>query len=523
MKLVTADTMRRLDRIAVRGYGIRGVILMENAGKGVADIVKRELSRIGGRRVAIIAGKGNNGGDGFVCARHLKNSGYEVLVFTLSDPDGIKGDAGANALIWKKMDGGIYPIRSSRELKKHVLSLRHSSIIVDGILGTGIARPASGVYAAVIDLINKLGKPVVSIDIPSGMDGSTGKVLGRAVSAAVTATFAFAKAGFFVYPGRSYAGRVEIIDIGIPVDAAKGVDIRHNLIDGCMVSALLKPRKKDTHKGTYGHVLVIGGSIGKTGAVYMAGMGAMRAGAGLATIALPQSLNPIMEVKTTEVMTHPLPEKDGRLGEFSYHETEKILDGKSALVFGPGLGGGVSFDYVKKTIFGCAGKNIPLIIDADGLNALKGNIAVLRDAAKKGGKIIVTPHPGEMARLLNMTAKQVQDDRIGSALKLFQKTGCVTVLKGASTLVVSEDGVFINPTGNPGMATAGTGDVMAGMLGGFISQGLRCEDAAVAAVYLHGLSGDEVAKERGETGIIATDLLSAIPKVLNSFVRGDGA
>lgn len=518
MKLVTSEKMRELDRRAVRGFGLRGIILMENAGRGVAEIVKRELC--GGRckRVSVVAGKGNNGGDGFVCARHLKNAGFEVEVFSFADIRAFKGDAGTNARIWKRMGGETEKISSPGDIKRYLVRWRHSSVIVDAIFGTGLSEEVKGVYRNAIDVINELKKPVVSVDVPSGLDATRGRVLGSAIKATVTATMALAKVGFYIYPGRDYTGRVEIIDIGIPGEITEDDSIRWNLIDEVMVKRTLKPRTKDTHKGTYGHTLVVGGSTGKTGAAYMAAMGAMRVGAGLVTIALPESLNPIMEVKTTEVMTLPLPEAGGgMLAESSYAETEMALDGKSALVLGPGLGA-VSSGYVRKVIEGCVKKNIPFVIDADGLNALRGDLSALKRAARVGGRIIITPHPAEAARLLNTTAKKVQADRIGSAQRLFKEAGCIVALKGASTVVVSERGVFINPTGNPGMATAGTGDILSGMLGGLLSCGLSPHDAAVIAVYLHGLAGDRVAEKSGEAGMIATDILSAIPSALNSFV-----
>lgn len=528
MKLVTPEEMREFDSLAVRRYGIPGIVLMENAGRGAADIVTGELKRLGGRRVSVIAGKGNNGGDGFVCARHLKNRGFDVEVFSLSAPSGIKGDAGINARIWGKMGGGIYPVRTIGELKKHVLTLRHSSLIVDAILGTGVSTPLTGVYASVIELINKLNKPVVSVDVPSGLDAATGRALGAAVKATVTATMALPKLGLWLYPGRDYAGRVEVVDIGAARQIFEGMDIRHNLIDAQEVKGALSPRKRDTHKGIYGHVLVIGGSPGKTGAPYMAALGAMRAGAGLVTIALPESLNPIMEAKTTEVMTHPLPEtEDSTLGESSIDDTLKILEGKTAVVIGPGMGlSGRLSGYTEAVIGRCAEKRIPIVIDADGLNALggsqgrlAGSLLFLKKASGKTG-IILTPHPREMARLVGAAVKDVQGDRVGFSGRLSKETGSVVVLKGASTVVAFGGEVFINPTGNPGMATAGTGDVLSGITGGLLSQGLDMTEAAVAAVYIHGLSGDEAAKKRGEAGMMATDLLAEVPAILNSFIRG---
>jgi NAD(P)H-hydrate epimerase len=517
MKLVSADTMRALDRRAVRDYGIKGLVLMENAGRGVADIVQKECAHKKGKRVTIVVGKGNNGGDGFVCARHLKNSGFNVSLLSLAGTKEIKGDAGVNARIWE-MIGSIKTIRTAGDIKKHSSALIHSTVIVDGLLGTGLASPVRGLYAKVIDFINDIGRPVISIDIPSGLDATKGRVLGTCIKAAVTATMALPKIGLFLYPGRELAGRVEVVDIGMPQKLIEEADLRWNLIDDCEVTERLGPRGKDTHKGTYGHVLVIAGSTGKTGAAYMTAMGAMRAGAGLVTLGVPESVHQALEEKTAEVMTYPLPETAGKtLGEGSYKQTKRLMEGKAAVVIGPGLGtpnaeiaAGMA-GFIEKVVRGC---KVPIVIDADGLNALEGRISVLK---KAGRKCILTPHPGEMSRLLGINSKQVQADRVGSAERLSKKTGCTVILKGAATVIATHQEGFINPTGNPGMATAGTGDVLTGMIGGLLAQGLSPVDASVAGVYIHGLAGDEVAKQRGEIGMVATDLLEKVPGLLNSL------
>jgi NAD(P)H-hydrate epimerase len=464
MKLVSADTMRSLDRLVVRDYGIKGLVLMENAGRGIAEIVKRECSRKKGKRVSIVVGKGNNGGDGFVCARHLKNSGFNVSLLSLAGIKEIKGDAGVNARIWEKM-GSIKTIRTAGDIKKHSSALIHSTVIVDGLFGTGLSTPVRGLYAKVIDFINDIGRPVISIDIPSGLDATTGKVLGTCIKAEVTATMALPKIGLFLYPGRELAGRVEVVDIGMDIgmgELIEKADLRWHLIDDCEVTERLGPRGRDTHKGTYGHVLVLAGSTGKTGAAYMTAMGAMRAGAGLVTLGVPESVHPALEEKTAEVMTYPLLETAERtLGEGSYKQAEKLMEGKAAVVIGPGLGtpNAEIAGFLERIVRGCT---VPIVIDADGLNALEGRTSILK---KAGRRCILTPHPGEMARLLGINSKEVQADRVGSAERLAEKTGCTVILKGAGTIIATHERVFINLTGNPGMATAGTGDVLSGMIG----------------------------------------------------------
>jgi len=372
--------MREIDRAAMDEYGVHGLQLMENAGRGVAEAVKRELyacvsDRV--KRVLVVAGKGNNGGDGYVAARHLKNSGFGVTVFSLAPVTELKGDVAVNAQAWLKMGGEVRALLSDEDLKKGVSSFRHACVIVDAIFGTGLASPVKGAPAKVIELINSLDKKVVAVDIPSGIDASTGAVLGCAVRAGVTATMALPKIGLYTYPGRSYAGRVEIVDIGVPVNLLTDEHIRWNLLCREDVKGILRPRPGDSHKSTYGHLLVIAGSPGKTGAAYMTAMGAMRIGAGLATVALPRGLNAVMEAKTIEVMTEPLPETvDGLLDATSFEVIQRIAKGKTAVAAGPGLGNTEGVYRLMEEIV----KEIaaPIVIDADGLNAFIGRVPLLR-------------------------------------------------------------------------------------------------------------------------------------------------
>ena len=469
-------------------------------------------------RVAIIAGKGNNGGDGFVVARHLVNSGARAVVYLLARPEELKGDAATNARIWSRMGGGTVTILSKKGLEKHAPSIGRSCVVVDAIFGTGLAKPVKGLCAEVIEFINSLTKAsIISVDIPSGIDASTGAVLGCAVTADITATMAMTKIGLCQLPGSAHAGRVEVVDIGVPRSLVEDPSIRWNLTDDTVVSGLLRPRPAGAHKGSNGHLVVVAGSPGKTGAAYMAATGAMRAGAGLVTLGLPEGLNHVMEAKTTEVMTAPLPQTpEGFLTSASYTVLKTLMDGKSALVFGPGLGctTGVAalLDNVLKE------SAVPLVIDADGLNCLAGRVEKIKKARCP---IVLTPHPGEMARLLGMSVADIQKDRVSAAEALCKKTGAVVMLKGAGTVVASPDGqIYINPTGNASLATAGTGDVLCGMIGGLISQGLDILSASVAATYVHGLASDSWRDaNKGEAGMMATDLLGSIPAVLNSLAN----
>lgn len=515
MKLVDTATIRAVDSSAVRKYGIAGLVLMENAGRGVAEAVKRELEGISGKvkRVVIVAGKGNNGGDGYVVARHLKNSGVDTVVLALSGLDEMKGDALVNARAWVKMGGEVYSVKSGGAIEKHSALLKHSAVIVDAILGTGLTTPVKGLYAVVIDYINTLGRRVVSVDIPSGLDSTTGAVMGTAVRADLTVTMAAPKLGLYLYPGREYSGRIEVADIGCPRKLVENYRIRWNLITKERLNRVLKPRKTNSHKGSFGHLLVIAGSPGMTGAAYMAGMGALRAGAGLVTIGVPESLQGALEKKSIEAMSVGLPETSVRsLGAISFPAIKEALKGKTAVVIGPGFR--PSEDI--RALVGMVVKEakVPLLIDGGGLSSLEGNARALK---RSKAPVVITPHPGEAARLLGVTPQEVQADRVSSAERLLKVTGSTVVLKGASTIVADSDGVFVNPTGNPALSTAGTGDVLAGIIGGMLAQGYSALDASVAGVYIHGLAADTLSEKGRGRGMIATDLLPAIPGVLDSL------
>jgi len=410
-------------------------------------------------------------------------------------------------------------LRRALDLEKNASTLRHAHVVVDALLGTGITGGAQGLYAEVIEFINTLKGTVVAVDVPSGLDATTGRACGPVVRAGLTVTMALPKLGFFLPPGASFTGRLVVGDIGMPASLLNDESLRYNLITDETVRPLVTPRPDDAHKGTCGHVVVIGGSTGKTGAPAMAALGAMRAGAGLATMALPAGLSAMMELKALEVMTSPLLDtEDGTISGSALPGVMDLLDGKSALVLGPGLGVSQGARDVLKGIIGES--EIPMVIDADGLNNLAGGIEVLKGAASR--KIILTPHPGEAARLRGLTTRDIQADRIGSAQKISGATGAVVVLKGANTIVATPEGdLFINTTGGPALASAGTGDVLAGVVGGLLAQGMSAGDAAIVAVHAHGLAGDNLSRARkGQRGLLAGDLLMEIPRVLNVLAAG---
>ncbi len=516
MKIVDSVTMRRLDEIAIKRYGIPGLILMENAGRGVAGIIERDFGNLKGKNVSIFAGKGNNGGDGFVIARHLWNKGFRVSVYLLAKKPDVKGDAKVNLDIWARMGGEVIEILSIRGIEKYRSNIRHAALIVDAIFGTGLSADVKGIHQKVIGVINNLNKRVVSVDIPSGLDASNGKVLGSCVKATITATMAISKIGLLIYPGADYAGRVERVDIGMPQHLLEGEKIRWEMLDAEGIKKILKLRQANSHKGTYGHVFVLAGSVGKTGAAAMASLGAMRAGAGLVTLGIPKSLNSIMARKLTEVMTLLLGgSSSGVLGYEAVESIMPFIRDKKVMVLGPGL---TASEPVTRLIIRLISESkIPLVIDADAVNCLAKDVGILK---RVKAPIVITPHPGEMARLVGLTAKDVQEDRIGVASRFAMKNKIIVVLKGARTIIAEPSGrIFINPTGNPGMATAGTGDVLAGMIGGLIAQGYSPIDAANMAAYLHGMAGDEVAKKKGQIGMMATDILDVLPELIAQIVR----
>jgi NAD(P)H-hydrate epimerase len=516
MKVATAEQMQELDRKAIETYRIPGIVLMENAGRGAAEVISNTFPDIQKKRIAIVAGKGNNGGDGFVIARHLLNQGVAVKVFLLADPKALRGEAETNFHIFLRMKGEVIPVPSSKDYQKVKRDLEKFDLLVDGIFGTGLDAEVRGYYREVIDHLNTLQKPIVAIDIPSGLDANTGKPLGTAIRASLTVTFGLPKIGHLISPGLDYVGTVKVIDIGIPKKLVEEEKFQTHLLENEEIRRCLSiPRRPDTHKGDYGHLLVIAGSVGKTGAAAMACEAALRMGAGLVTLAIPRSLNVIMEVKLTEVMTEPLPETPKQtLSLRAFNSILRLCENKRAVIIGPGIG---TFKETQSLILKLIKTlDLPIILDADGLTALATQPKILPATNRS---LILTPHPGEMARLIRSTVKDVQEDRIGISRNFSQSHHVHLILKGHRTLIATPKGeVFINPTGNPGMASGGTGDVLTGMIGGLICQGFDILSSLQISIYLHGLAGDGVAQELGEKSLVATDIIKKIPTLLQGRI-----
>lgn len=511
MKVVTASQMRELDRRATEEFNIPSLLLMENAGLQAVLEMERSFPRLSRSRVGIVCGKGNNGGDGCVVARHLFGRGTAVEVFLLARRGDVRGDAKTNLEIIQKLGVPIREVTTSQHLQTIREPLERAGIIVDAILGTGTTGAVKGLFAEAIDLLNGLGRPIVALDIPSGLNSDEGGIPGSSITAALTITFGLPKLGLILFPAASQAGRLVTVDIGLPPQLRSDSSLEVALLEPGDVAGALPPRDPNAHKGTYGHVLVLAGSPGKTGAAAMCALSALRIGAGLVTLALPESLNDLMEAKLTEVMTEPLPETGERTVALSALERVLTLtEGKRALAVGPGLSTHPETAELVRELVSSA--RVPMVVDADGINALGPKLETLTKAAVP---VILTPHPGELARLLGISREEVVQNRIPIAQKVATSFRVHLVLKGARTLVVDPVGqVAINMTGNPGMATGGTGDVLTGLIAGLLAQGVDPGLAARAGVYLHGLAGDLAAESVGQEAMLASDLMTQIPEAI---------
>jgi NAD(P)H-hydrate epimerase len=435
----------------------------------------------------------------------------DVDTYIVSHPKKYKGDALMNYKALVKIGGNIV------ELKDNLRKYKQADVIVDALFGTGLDREVTGFYKKVIEFINSQGVPTLAVDLPSGLDSNTGYPLGTAVLADITVTFVLPKLGISIYPGVEYAGEIYVADITTPNFLED--DIPYELLSSESVDEILAPRYEDTHKGTYGHLFILAGSPGKSGAAALAALGAQRAGTGLVTVGVPKSLNPIMEQKTTEAMTEPLPETDiETLGTVSVKRALEIMkDRKSALAIGPGIS---TTQETREFLYEIIrNSDLPMLIDADAITLVAENPEILKEAK---APIVLTPHPGEMSKLAGISTEEVQSDRIGVSLDFSAKYNVYLVLKGARSIISTPRGeIFINTTGNAGMASGGMGDVLTGIIGGFLAQRLNPVDACILGVFAHGLAADLVAHENGEAGMIARDVANALPKAISQIPQMD--
>ena len=509
--IVTAEQMRALDQRTIAEALVPSLTLMERAGAGVVTHLEARYAPLAGKSVIILCGKGNNGGDGFVVGRLLRRKQARVHILLLASPEDLSRDAKTMYQRFLR-SAGKSAVTCPADVETIQQRLATGDILVDAILGTGLSTPVTGLYRDAIEAITAVGRPTVAVDLPSGLHADTGAVLGAAVRADLTVTLGLPKAGLYSGSGIDCAGTVRLVDIGIPASFVEAIGSRLMLLTDTAARAALPPRRPSAHKGTYGHLGVIAGSVGKTGAAAMAALSALRIGTGLVTAANPSSANDILEAKLLEVMTLPMPETKART--FARSGLDRLLafaGARDAVAIGPGLTTHPeTVDLVQELV-----KRIdkPCVLDADALNALAGKSSLLTECKRPP---IITPHPGEMARLeTEATTQSVNEDRLGTATRFARERGVFVILKGARTVIARPDGLAaICPTGNPGMATAGTGDVLTGMVGGLLAQGLAPWDAACAATYFHGLAGDLAAQHLGQAGMIASDLIQHIPHAL---------
>ncbi|MEW6585703.1 MAG: NAD(P)H-hydrate dehydratase [Nitrospirota bacterium] len=517
MKVVTASEMRDIDRKTIQEMGIPGLVLMERAGFAVVTKIKE---RFGRRRIVVLAGNGNNGGDGLVVARILHNEQWDVRVFLSGDPRVLMGEALSQHTIARNCGVSIEPVSVFMERPSDILG--GHALIVDALLGTGLSKDVSGVLSEVIDRVNKLRVHVVSVDIPSGISSDDGQIMGNAVRADCTVTFGLPKRGHLLYPGADHTGRLYVEEIGFPHRMLTADSIAVDVVEKNDLLPLIPARKKYSHKGDYGHVLIVAGSKGKTGAALMAAEACLRAGAGLVTMGVPDSLGDVFQSRVTEEMILTLPDRgDGSLSEKAVKKIRDFLHEKADLLaIGPGIGVSGETERIMTGLLRVAEKTV--VVDADGINSIKRGRKAFSGAK---APVILTPHPGEMARLLGGrlrdTVSEIEKDRIKAAQSFSRETGVNLVLKGAPTVTSSPEGrIFINPTGNPGMATAGAGDVLTGTIAGLLGQNMNPIDACILGVYLHGLAGDMASADKGPHSMTATDIIDKIPSAF-SFLKSD--
>ncbi len=531
--LVSAQEMRSLDGYTIETLDVPGGLLMESAGRAVAEEAIEVLNDAGlGRegRVSVLCGAGNNGGDGYVAARHLHMAGYSVRILSTKPTTDLKGDAAANfkRALHLGLDPFVVPASLSEDGEQgaELLSLLSASdVIIDAIFGTGLDREVTGNVAPLIRILNDVAEDicVIAVDLPSGLHADRGICLGETVRATRTLTLGSPKLGLCLEPGRSLSGKIRVARIGIAEETPETVSSAR-LLRKRGVGQVLPERSPSNHKGSFGHVLVVAGSSGKTGAAALAAWGAGRGGAGLITVAVPHTLQPILETKCTEAMTTSLAEtaRHGLALEAEKAVLE-VAQGKQCVALGPGIGQEAETQELIRRLLPQI--EIPVVLDADGLNALVGfgpegveQSDPLRVLRERSAQSVLTPHPGEASRLLDWTNREINQDRVAAARELALRAGCVVLLKGPGSVIADAHGhVVINPTGDVSLATGGTGDVLTGLVASFLAQGLEAFDAAALAAYVHGFAADRISSRSGSAGLLAEELSQAIPPCMKEL------
>jgi len=507
MRVLNTRQMRDADRRTIEEIGIPSIVLMENAGRQAVAAMEAAYDDLATSQVGVLCGRGNNGGDGFVVARTLVQRGVDVGVFLLGSVSEISGDARINLEVLGRIGLTVVEITTAQEWELHFTEISECDLVVDAILGTGFRGQLSGLLETVVADVNALGVPIVSIDLPTGVSADTHVVDGTAIDASMTVTLGAPKIPLVFPPADSHGGDLVIADIGIPYPVFEELDGAYlEILTRERMREIVPARVADSHKGDFGRVLVVAGSNGRTGAAHLSAVGALRSGAGLVTIATPRSCVPVIAAMAPEYMTEGLDETAS--GTIDYGAIDRVLDIKADVIaVGPGLGQAPSTSAFVHALLERAG--VPLVLDADALNAFVGEPERLM--GRDGVDVIITPHPGEMARLLNTSIERVQSDRLKHAREFAAAHKVHVVLKGHRTVIAGPDGrTFVNLTGNAGMATGGTGDLLTGMLAAWFAQLLDAEAACKLAVYLHGTAGDLAEADEGEVALIATDIAARL-------------
>ncbi|WP_058486265.1 bifunctional ADP-dependent NAD(P)H-hydrate dehydratase/NAD(P)H-hydrate epimerase [Defluviitalea phaphyphila] len=516
MKVCDGKEMREIDNISINKMGIPGIVLMENAVLSIVKEIKDYLKNINNPKVAIVCGQGNNGGDGLGVARHLHNYGIDVDIVFIGNPDLLKNDAKINFKITENLSINKRILNLNSIIDDDIINIiRKSDLIVDAIFGTGLTRKIEGILSELIDLINFYGKYIISIDIPSGIDSRTGEILGNAIKANKTVTLALPKSGLYLYPGTEFVGELVIADIGIPKEVINSMKLKMNILTEKEVEEIIPKRFKRSNKSTYGKVLVLAGAKGMTGAATLTCKGAFRIGAGLVSLGVPRSINDILEEKLTEVITIPLEEEKGKLCEKSFEDIKSHLKKYKVIAVGPGIG--QSKEITKFIDLLVKNVKTPIVVDADGINTISKKIDILKNLKVP---LILTPHPGEMARLTGKTIEEILANPIKIVKEFCHKWNVILVLKDSRAIIGNPDGeIYINTTGNPGMSTAGSGDVLTGIIAGLIGQNVDPYKAAVLGTFLHGKAGDLAAIKLGQHGMMAGDIVNHIPKAIKLYYK----
>ncbi len=518
MKLATSQDMRKIDELAVKEHGLTVAQLMEAAGAAVVKAMEESWDDLPEKTVGILCGKGNNSGDGLAAARLLKQKKTSVVVILTGEEEDLAPEARSQYHKAKTAKVPIIPLLSAEGMATAKTALGECDLLVDALFGTGLSRPTEGISRELIQAAKGLGKPVVAVDIPSGLSADSGSPLGEALPAQLTVTFGLAKVGFYTPIGSTFTGRVVVDDIGFPPALLESPFLRHEMTELETVQRALPKYDENTHKGTRGRLVIVAGATGLTGAAALSAYGAQRIGAGLVTVACPESLIPILGAKLTEPMTAPVPEVEG--GFLSLKATGRILyltANVNAVVIGPGIGRHRETAQLLREVL--TKLTVPMVVDADALNLLGGQMDIFKAVRAPA---VLTPHPGEAAWLLKTTIAEVEQNRVKVAKQIAEGYNVTVVLKGRFSVIAGPDGrVRVNPTGNRGLATGGTGDVLSGIVGGLLAQRLSPFDAAIAGVYLHGLAGEKASRRLGPDGLLAGDLLPLLPRLLRQIREND--